>query len=70
MSDASDSRGGPWFRAQGPGSAVALLVAVVAGGTLGYVWLEGWGVWDAFYMTAITVTTVGYREVHDLSRAG
>ncbi len=32
--------------------------------------IEGWGVWDAFYMTIITVTTVGYREVHDLSRAG
>jgi voltage-gated potassium channel len=32
--------------------------------------IEGWGVWDAFYMTVITVTTVGYREVHDLSRAG
>lgn len=32
--------------------------------------LEGWGPWDAFYMTVITVTTVGYREVHPLSRAG
>jgi voltage-gated potassium channel len=27
-------------------------------------------VWDAFYMTVITVTTVGYKEVHGLSRAG
>ena len=26
--------------------------------------IEGWGAWDAFYMTVITVTTVGYREVH------
>src|SRR5437660_3614255 len=32
--------------------------------------VEGWGAWDAFYMTVITVTTVGYKEVHDLSRAG
>ncbi len=32
--------------------------------------IEGWSVWDAFYMTIITVTTVGYKEVHDLSRAG
>jgi voltage-gated potassium channel len=43
---------------------------ICAGGTAGYVLIEGWGVWDAFYMTVITVTTVGYKEVHDLSRAG
>lgn len=50
--------------------AVALLVVVIAAGTLGYMAIEGWGAWDAFYMTVISVTTVGYREVHDLSRAG
>ena len=59
-----------WFRPQGPAFAVSLLVTMIAGGTLGYMVLEGWGPWDAFYMTVITVTTVGYREVHDLSRAG
>jgi voltage-gated potassium channel len=32
--------------------------------------IEGWSAWDAFYMTTISVTTVGYREVHELSRAG
>ena len=32
--------------------------------------IEGWNAWDAFYMTVITVTTVGYKEVHDLSRVG
>jgi len=58
------------FRAQGPGFAVALLVSVVVGGTIGYMAIEGWNAWDAFYMTVITVTTVGYKEVHDLSRAG
>jgi voltage-gated potassium channel len=62
--------GGRWFRAQGPVFAVALLVTVIVGGTIGYVVLEGWSAWDAFYMTIITVTTVGYKEVHDLSRAG
>ena len=41
-----------------------------AGGTLGYVLVEGWSAWDALYMTVITVTTVGYREVHPMSRAG
>ena len=63
-------RGDYWFRAQGTAFAVALLVSVIAGGTLGYMGIEGWGAWDAFYMTVITVTTVGYREVHDLSRTG
>jgi voltage-gated potassium channel len=62
--------GDRWFRAQGPAFAVALLVFIIAGGTAGYVVVEGWGWWDAFYMTIITVTTVGYREVHPLSRAG
>jgi voltage-gated potassium channel len=47
-----------------------LLALVVVGGTLGYVVVEGWSAWDAFYMTVITVTTVGYREIHPLSRAG
>jgi voltage-gated potassium channel len=63
-------KGDRWFRAQGPVFAVALLVLITAGGTVGYVAIEGWSAWDAFYMTVITVTTVGYREVHALSRAG
>ena len=63
-------KGDRWFRAQGPVFAVALLVFIIAGGTVGYMAIEGWGAWDAFYMTIITVTTVGYGEVHTLSRAG
>ena len=47
-----------------------VIIAVHAGGTLGYVLIEGWSMWDAFYMTVITVTTVGYGEVHPLSTAG
>jgi len=47
-----------------------LIIAVFVGGTLGYVLIEGWSPWDAFYMTVITVTTVGYGEVHPLSQAG
>ena len=62
--------GNGWFRAQGPGFAVVLLLTMIVGGTVGYMLLEGWGAWDAFYMTVITVTTVGYKEVHDLSRVG
>lgn len=54
----------------GPIVALLLLLLVTTGGTVGYVVVEGWSWWDAFYMTIITVTTVGYREVHTLSRAG
>ncbi len=50
--------------------AVALLAAVVLFGTFGYMVIEGWSAWDAFYMSAITITTVGYREVHELSFYG
>lgn len=62
------SRGGRALT--GIGLAVALLALVFTGGTVGYVLVEGWSVWDAFYMTVITVTTVGYREIHPMSRAG
>jgi voltage-gated potassium channel len=47
-----------------------LIIAVTAVGTLGYIVIEGWSAWDAFYMTIITITTVGYEEVHPLTRGG
>jgi len=37
-------------------------MAVFAAGTCGYVQIEGWTPWQAFYMTLITVTTVGYSD--------
>lgn len=55
---------------RGPNLALLLLGLVLAAGTVGYALIEGWPPWDAFYMTVTTVTTVGYREVHALSRAG
>jgi len=67
----ADMSSGAWVtRAQGPSFAIALLGSVVAGGTIGYMLIEHWTLWDAFYMTVITVTTVGYKEVHTMSRAG
>jgi voltage-gated potassium channel len=54
----------------GPALAVSVLGLILAAGTVSYVLVEGWGVWDAFYMTVTTVATVGFREVHPLSRAG
>ena len=48
----------------------AALIVILAGGTLGFVFIEGYPPFDAFYMTLITVSTVGYGEVHPLSHAG
>lgn len=39
-------------------------------GMLGYRLLEGWGWLDGLYMTFITLTTIGYGEVHPLSPYG
>jgi voltage-gated potassium channel len=39
-------------------------------GTLGYTVLEGWNIFDAFYMTIISLTTVGFGEIHPLSTIG
>ncbi len=49
---------------------VAILTATVILGTLGFVFIEGWSAFDSFYMTLITLTTVGYGEVHPLSSEG
>jgi len=45
-------------------------LGVLAAGTAGYVFIEGWSVGDALYMTVITLATVGYGETHPLSPAG
>jgi voltage-gated potassium channel len=39
-------------------------------GTAGFTLIDHYPVFDAFYMTLTTMTTVGYGEVHPLSRAG
>src|SRR6195256_5123219 len=57
----------PFFRFASPG---LLLSAVLAYGTLGYMVIERWGPLDAFFMTLITISTVGYEEVHSLSTFG
>ena len=51
-------------------SAVLALVIITAVGIFGYVVFEGWSFTDALYMTVITLTTVGYREVRVLDTSG
>ena len=49
---------------------LAFFVLLILVGTIGYELIEGWNWADAFYMTIITITAVGYHEVHPLSEAG
>jgi len=48
---------------------VLLAVLVVLAGTCGFMWSEGWHVWDAFFLTIITITTVGYGD-YGMSETG
>jgi voltage-gated potassium channel len=49
---------------------IVLLVCLVILGTVGYMAVESFSLLDALYMTVITLTTVGYGEVHPLSSHG
>src|SRR5579863_3203709 len=47
-----------------------LIAFTLALGTVGFTLIDGYSPFDAFYMTLITVSTVGYAELHPLSHAG
>ncbi len=50
--------------------AIIASLLVICGGTIGYMALEGWNFSDSFYMTIISITTVGYGEVRPLDFSG
>jgi voltage-gated potassium channel len=52
------------------GIAVGFLLALVVYGTAGLIVIEGYPFLDALYMTVITITTVGYGEIHHLDTGG
>ena len=47
---------------------LGLIIIVV--GTIGYSLIEGWTLLDSLYMTVITLSTVGFKEVYPLSDNG
>lgn len=54
----------PWI-----GYILALIIALIFG-TTGYVIIEQWTILESFYMTVITLTTIGFGEIKPLSDAG
>ena len=50
--------------------ALILLAIVIVVGVLGYMVINGWDLLDSFYMVIITISTVGYTEVHPQGPAG
>lgn len=56
-----------WQRVRFPAIGLAFALAY---GTVGYIVLQGWRFVDALYMTVITLSTVGFREVRPLDDTG
>ncbi|MFN3480719.1 MAG: potassium channel family protein, partial [Thermodesulfovibrionales bacterium] len=50
--------------------SLVMITSIVAFGTVGYMNIEGWSFLDSIYMTIITLASVGYKEVKELSENG
>ncbi len=50
--------------------SLSMLIGIIALGTCGYYFVEHMPLFEAFYMTIITISTVGFAEVVPLSQAG
>jgi len=49
---------------------VVLLAVIIVYGIAGYMLIDRWNLLDSFYMVIITISTVGYTEIHPQSPAG
>lgn len=49
---------------------MAILAAIPIVGTVAFMVVEGWDFLDSLYMSVITLTTVGFHEVHPLDTRG
>ncbi|MHB8896469.1 MAG: potassium channel family protein [Candidatus Geothermincolia bacterium] len=61
------SRRSPYWHLR---TALLIFLGLITVGTIGYMFIERLGFWEALYMTVITVSTVGYREIVLPSRGG
>ena len=61
------SRRSPYWHLR---TALLIFLGLIAFGTIGYMVIERLNFFEALYMTVITISTVGYREVVLPSRAG
>lgn len=50
--------------------SIILSLAILIIGTVGYMIIEDWRFLDALYMTVITISTVGYREINQIGDVG
>ncbi|WBA42820.1 potassium channel family protein [Hymenobacter canadensis] len=50
--------------------AVVLTIVSFGSGILGFMWIEKFTLAEAFYMTMITISTVGFGELHPMSPDG
>ena len=50
--------------------SIILSLTILIVGTAGYMIIEGWTFLDALYMTVITISTVGYREINQVGDVG
>lgn len=50
--------------------SLGLIILIICIGIIGFIVIENYNFFDAFYMTIITVATVGFQEVQPLSEAG
>ncbi len=49
---------------------LALLAIVIAGGTVFFRYVEGWGWLDSYFFTVVTLSTVGYGNLVPTTVAG
>ena len=49
---------------------IIVFIVLILVGISGYMIIEGWGLFDAIYMTIITLSSVGYGEVHETGLGG